>query len=195
MEPMILASSSPRRQEILKDVGIPFISVIPDCKEDMPETGDPAEIACGNAQKKLALAREISKDISANWILSADTLVFQENRIFGKPKDRAEAAAMLHGFSGKSHGIVTAVCLYSRKTDSVLSRISRTRVSFMQLSAQAVENYLESGEWQGAAGGYKIQGIASCFVTDMCGSWTGAVGLPVHDLYEMLLESHYDFVI
>ena len=102
---------------------------------------------------------------------------------------------MLHGFSGKSHGIVTAVCLYSRKTDSVLSRISRTRVSFMQLSAQAVENYLESGEWQGAAGGYKIQGIASCFVTDMCGSWTGAVGLPVHDLYEMLLESHYDFVI
>lgn len=196
MEPIILASSSPRRQEILKSLEIPYTVVIPDCEEEMPEKGDPAELAELNAMKKLSAAMKVAgTKITAKWILSADTLISQDGRIFGKPADKEKAAAMLRSFSGKEHEIVTALCFFSGRTNYVSTRISRTKISFIDLTEETIAKYFEIGEWQGAAGAYKIQGFAACFIKNMEGSYSGAVGLPVHLLYELLLEHKYDFIV
>ncbi len=196
MEPIILASSSPRRQSILKKLEIPYTVVVPDCNEIMPERGNPEELAELNAMKKLKAAVKLSKkEITARWILSADTLISMDGRIFGKPGDRDAAAAMLRAFSGKSHEIITAMCFFSSHDQRTSTKISRTKISFIDLSGETIEKYLETGEWQGAAGAYKIQGIASCFISRIDGSYSGAVGLPVNLLYEALLEHKYDFIV
>ncbi len=196
MEPIILASSSPRRQEILKRLGIPYTVVIPDCNEIMPEKGNPEELAELNAMKKLSAAMKLSKkEITAKWILSADTLISQDGKIFGKPADRDSAYSMLETFSGKEHEIITALCFFGSGTHYVSTKISRTKVFFADLSGDTIDKYLETGEWQGAAGAYKIQGLAACFIKRIDGSYSGAVGLPVDLLYEVLLEHKYSFIV
>lgn len=196
MEPIILASSSPRRQEILKRLGIPYTVVIPDCNEIMPEKGNPEELAELNAMKKLSAAMKLSKkEITAKWILSADTLISQDGKIFGKPADRDSAYSMLETFSGKEHEIITTLCFFGSGTHYVSTKISRTKVFFADLSGDTIDKYLETGEWQGAAGAYKIQGLAACFIKRIDGSYSGAVGLPVDLLYEVLLEHKYSFIV
>ena len=198
MERIILASSSPQRAAILKNLNIPFNAVSPRDEECMPESGEPGELALANANNKLSFVLGLLEQSGINKgvnVLSADTLIGQGGRLFGKPKAREEAAAMLSAFSGNTCEIATAISFYNGKTRQSASRVSRTEVSFMELSADQIEKYLDTCEWQGAAGGFRIQGIAACFITRLQGSYSGAVGLPVHLLYELLLENDCDFVV
>ena len=198
MERIILASSSPQRAAILKDLGISFTAVSPRDEECASESGKPDELALANAKNKLASVlglleqSGIRKDVH---VLSADTLIGQAGRLFGKPKSREEAAAMLKTFSGSSCEIATAISFFNGRTRQASSRVSRTQVSFMELSSAQIESYLDTGEWQGAAGGFRIQGLAACFITNLQGSYTGAVGLPVNLLYELMLENDCGFVV
>ena len=202
IERIILASSSPQRTEILKRLGVPFIAVPPNCEESTLDKGCPLELASANAEKKLISVLNILQEEKAQGrenealkVLSCDTVVALEGRIFCKPKSREEAAAMLAAFSGKTHQVVTAISFFNGKTGQTSARASRTEVAFMELSAAQIERYLDAGEWQGAAGGYRIQGLAACFIEGITGSHSGAVGLPVHLLYKLLLENDCGFIV
>ena len=164
----------------------------------MPDSGEPAETALANAKSKLSCALSLLEQSGIHEgvnVLSADTLIGKDGRILGKPKSREDAASMLKAFSGSSCEIATAICFYNGRTQQASSKLSRTQVSFMELGPAQIESYLDTGEWQGAAGGFRIQGIASCFITCLHGSYSGAVGLPVHLLYELLLENDCGFVV
>ena len=164
----------------------------------MPDSGDAGELARVNANTKLnsvlSLLQQSGIHEGVN-VLSADTLIGQDGRLLGKPKSREDAAAMLKAFSGSSCEIATAISFYNGKTRKASSRLSLTQVSFMELDDAQIEKYLDTCEWQGAAGGFRIQGIAACFITNLQGSYSGAVGLPVHLLYELLLENDCGFVV
>ena len=198
MERIILASSSPQRAAILKNLNIPFAAMSSHGEECIPDSGDAGELARLNAGNKLNAALGILRQSGSNEranVLSADTLVGQAGRLFGKPKSRDDAAAMLRTFSGNTCEIATAISFYNGKTRKASSRLSLTKVSFMELGDAQIEKYLDTGEWQGAAGGFRIQGVAACFIVNLQGSYSGAVGLPVHLLYELLLENDCGFVV
>ncbi len=102
---------------------------------------------------------------------------------------------MLRAFSGRTHRVITAISLFDLATKYVSTRTSASEVTFMELDDQQIENYLDSGEWQGVAGSYRIQGLGSCFISRIEGSYSGIVGLPIHELYAILREHGYAFVI
>jgi septum formation protein len=195
MESIILASTSPRRQEILGTLKIPFNVLSPDYLEEMQPGMEAGELAEFHSMKKIESVMRMHLKISTPWILGADTLISLEDRIFGKPADRNEARDMLRSFSGVTHRVITAVSLYDAKTNYISTKKSISRVTFMELDEEQTEKYLDSGEWQGVAGGYRIQGLASCFITEINGSYSGIVGLPIHELYAILREHGYAFVV
>ncbi len=195
MEPIVLASTSPRRQEILKNLGIPFRVMTPDYDEPEVPGLQPESLAELHAMKKLESVMRAQVDINAPWILGADTLIALEGKIYGKPGDRDDAKRMLRGFSGKKHSVITAISLFDGKINFISSRTSVSSVTFMSLDDGQIERYLDTGEWQGVAGGYRIQGLASCFVERIEGSWSGIVGLPIHELYAILREHGYEFTV
>jgi septum formation protein len=195
MEPIILASTSPRRQDILRTLNIPFSILTPNYDEHIIEGMSPQELTEFHSLKKIESVLQMHPQIIIRWILGADTLICIQNKTFGKPKDRIEARSMLEEFSGNSHQVITAISLYDSKTKQHSTRTSVSTVSFMDLDSNQIDNYLDTGEWQGVAGGYRIQGLASCFITNIEGSYTGIVGLPIHDLYAILREHGYAFVI
>ena len=198
MEKIILASSSPQRAAILKNLGIPFTAMPPRAEEYMAESGEPHEFALLNAKAKLSSVLKLLQESGNNEelnVLSCDTLLGQDGHLFGKPKSREEAEAMLKTFSGGACEIATALSFFNGKRRQTSSKLSRTRVSFMSLSSAQIEKYLDTGEWQGAAGGFRIQGLAACYITRLEGSYTGVVGLPVHLLYELLLENDCGFIV
>jgi septum formation protein len=195
MEPLILASTSPRRQDILKSLGIPF-SVLSPAYDESPQPGlSPAELVELHAVKKVESIMRMQLKITIPWILGADTLVCKDDVPFGKPVDKADAKRMLTSLSGSTHEVFTAIGLFDAKTQFVSTRTSRSLVSFIPLDDDQVERYLDTGEWQGVAGGYRIQGLAACFISKIEGSWSGIVGLPIAELYAILREHGYAFVI
>lgn len=195
MEPIVLASTSPRRQEILKNLAIPFTVMSPSYEEPFFPELSPIETAELHSMKKVESVIRMDLKISAPWVLGADTLICLENRIFGKPGDRDEAANMLASFSGKTHEVITGLSLYDATTQYISTTHSVSKVTFMEMDASTIEKYLDTGEWQGVAGAYRIQGLASCLITRIEGSWSGIVGLPIHELYAILREHGYSFTI
>ncbi len=195
LQPIILASTSPRRQEILKELGIPFTVVTPQY-EELPVDGmNAAQLAEYHAMKKVESVIRTNMNITASWVLGADTLIHINSSIFGKPSSRDEAKEMLMYLSGNTHEVITALCLFDAGTQYISTKTSISRVTMIDLDEAQVEKYLDSGEWQGAAGSYKIQGLASCFISSISGSFSGIVGLPIHELYVTLREHGYDFVV
>jgi len=195
MEAIILASTSPRRQDILHSLNIPFSVLTPDYEEPVIEGMKPVELAELNSMKKVESVIRMHLQINIPWILGADTLIFMDNIIYEKPANRDEAKKMLQTFSGKTQQVITAISLYDSETKYISTRTSTSSVSFIQLDDTQIENYLDTGEWQGVAGGYRIQGLASCFINKIEGSYSGIVGLPIHELYDILREHGYAFVI
>jgi septum formation protein len=116
-----------------------------------------------------------------------------DGTIFGKPKDREDAHRMLVTIQGHSHEVVTAIALFNGKNRSIDCRSVVSAVSFANLSEAEIEWYLNTGEWQGVAGGYKIQGLASCYISSINGSYSSIVGLPIHEFYVMLKENGYPY--
>jgi len=193
MEPIVLASSSPRRMEYFRLLGLPFTCVSPDVEEIFDEKAEPQLITEELAQKKVRKIVEIWKDNSLLWVCGADTLIAMDGKIYGKPKDRNEAGNMLRLFSGNTHEVISAVALYSGRTQKMDCRTAVSAISFAPLSGGEIEWYLDSGEWQDAAGAYKIQGLASCFIAKISGSYSSIVGLPLREFYIMLRDNGYPY--
>jgi septum formation protein len=180
---LVLASASPRRRELLTQVGIEPDLIDP---ADIDETSKPDETV---RRLVLRLAVEKAQATAARhvdaYVLAADTLVAVGLRVLGKPEDEGDARRMLALMSGRTHKVLTGVAVIG-PNGRLSSRISETRLKFKRLEATEIAAYIAGGEWRGAAGGYKIQGRAGAFVTDLSGSFTGVVGLPLYETLALL---------
>ena len=183
---LILGSASPRRKELLAQLGIiPDSIQAPDINED-PKKGELPRPYC------LRLAREKALAVNAgseDVVLTADTTVALGRRILGKPADAGEAAAFLTALAGRRHQVITALAV--RHGDRLLTRESISIVKMKRLSDTELNAYLASGEWQGKAGGYGIQGLAGALIPWMSGSFTGIMGLPVAETAALLTAIGY----
>jgi septum formation protein len=178
---LILGSASPRRKDLLAQLGItPDLILPPEIDEDPRKAELPLPYAARLAREK-ALAVAAGPD---DIVLCADTTVALGRRILGKPADAGEAAAFLVALGGRRHQVITAVAV--RRGDRILTRESVSEVRMKRLSDAELNAYLASGEWQGKAGGYGIQGLAGAFLPWISGSFTGIMGLPVAETAALL---------
>lgn len=182
-----LASRSPRRRQLLAALDVDFALL----DAEVPEIRAPGESAAAYvarvARDKAAAGLSQVADCSGAWVLGADTEVVLADEVFGKPDDAAAAAAMLRRLSGKTHTVLSAVWLLSERR--VLHALSSSQVRFAALDAQAIDWYIGSGEWQGKAGGYAIQGRAQALIAHLAGSHSGVMGLPLHETRTLLLQA------
>jgi len=179
-EPLILASASPRRRELLASLGVDFRVIVP----EVDETPLPGEKPRAFAER---LAEEKACAVDAEGILiAADTIVVQGDAILGKPTDITHACEMLSGLSGKAHEVVTGVCVKSSARIVVFSVV--TKVIFRDLNQTEIDAYVASGDPMDKAGAYAIQGGAAHMVRSINGSYTNVVGLPLCELHEALLS-------
>ena len=195
MEPIILASSSPRRQEILKMLNIPYQVIMPNVDETLTTALELEDIPELLAREKIsAVIHSLPAGQEIPWILGADTVILYKNKIYGKPESNEQAVEFLHTFSGNSHDVITSLVLYNGRTHSYSSRKSKTKVTFAKLTDEEIQWYADTGEWHGAAGGYRIQNLASCFIQKIEGSYSGVIGLPIFELYDILKEQNYSLL-
>jgi septum formation protein len=195
MEPVILASSSPRRQEILKMLSIPYQVIMPNIDETVTAALNADDVSELFAREKVAaVVKSMPSEREIRWVVGADTVIVYDNKVYGKPKDELEAADFLRTFSGKTHTVFTTVALYNGRKHETFTKTSRTKVTFSALSEKEIEWYTGTGEWHGAAGGYRIQSLASCFITKIEGTMSGVMGLPISELYDILKEQGYSII-
>jgi septum formation protein len=187
---LVLASASPRRLMLLSQIGVEPDALRPASIDESARRAEmPRSYVSRLARAKAEVARDLianDKDLAEAFVLAADTAVTHGRSIFGKPANVDEALAMLLRLSGRSHRVLTGLCLIT-PDDRVRLKIVETRVRFRRLSKEDLESYLASREWRGKAGGYAIQGIAGCFVQKLSGSYTNVVGLPLTEVAGMLL--------
>ena len=181
--PLFLASSSPRRKTLLRQIGLPFRSFSSAVDENLSE-GDPAHTACVLAENK---ARRVLNRSKGNWILGADTMVILGDAVLGKPESREEAGSMLLRLSAREHRVITGFCLIDPSGQTAHSEAVVTRVQMKKLSEAEIQRYVASGEPFGKAGGYAIQGLGAFMVESISGSYTNVVGLPLCALLKALL--------
>ncbi|RRH78441.1 Maf family protein [Falsigemmobacter faecalis] len=178
---LILGSASPRRKDLLAQIGlVPDAILPPDIDED-PRRGELPRPYCARIAQEKAFAVPAGPE---DVVLCADTTVALGRRILGKPASAAEAAKFLVLLGGRRHEVITSVAV--RKGERLWTRDVVSVVKFKRLSDDELNFYLASNEWQGKAGGYGIQGLAGAFVTWMQGSFTGVVGLPVAETAQLL---------
>jgi septum formation protein len=178
-----LASGSPRRRELLQQIGVPFRVVGAPVDEAVLPNEAPAAYVARLAAAKAGAGWDGREAIDAA-VLAADTSVVLDGRILGKPADRRHAADMLNQLSGRTHEVLTAVAL--RTPDGLQSRLSRSEVTFRRLAGDEVHAYWDSGESADKAGAYAIQGRAAVFISDLRGSYSGVMGLPLFETAELL---------
>ena len=179
---LILASGSPRRKELLERAGYSFEIIVSDVEENAPEDIAPAEIAERNARLK---ARAVAKDVDETAIvIGADTVVSIDGVVFGKPSDEHEAKDMLGRLSGRTHQVITGVCLASGSTAK--SFHVTTDVTFRELAQAEIDAYVACGEPMDKAGAYGIQGAGGKLVDHISGDYDNVVGLPVSALAQEL---------
>ncbi|MDR1654761.1 MAG: Maf family protein [Treponema sp.] len=193
MESIILASGSLRRQEYFKLLGLPFSVMPPLIDEDLNQHLPPRQLTEELAVKKVEKIASLMKETAPRWICGADTIISVDGDIFGKPKDRDDAKRMLTRLQGREHEVITGIALYNGREQSVDCRSVASTVAFAPVPEAELEWYLDTGEWQGVAGAYKIQGLAACFIAGIKGSPSAIAGLPMHEFYVMLRESGYDY--
>ena len=193
MPPFIyLASQSPRRQSLLNQMGQGFELLLPDSSEDVEslESTQAGESPLDYVQRvtalklKAALNRWHLRGLAFAPILCADTTVALGTEILGKPQDRQQARDMLRALSGKTHSVFTAIA--AATTLENRHAISVSKVRFATWSDAELDGYLDSGEWEGKAGSYAIQGKAATHIAHMEGSYSGIMGLPVHETAKLL---------
>lgn len=184
--PLVLGSRSPQRRRLLAKLGLAFevLSPLLDHEEIDPD------VSFGEAIAKLALAKaESLKAVRPHaLILGADTAIYHQGRVFGKPKDRQEARTMLQALSGQTHAVWTGVGLWIGPREEGRSFACESLVRFKSLSPQDIRAYLDSGEWEGRAGAYAIQETGHKLIADIKGSFDNIVGLPVAELEDLFAE-------
>lgn len=181
---MILASKSPRRQELLKLLGLEFTVHTADIDEHMdPSLPPEQEVARVSAEKAMAVAKDCAEE---DIIISADTIVVIDGQILGKPKSEADAIRMLNLLSGRRHEVMTGLTVLSGGQSQ--TRVVRTGIEFRRLTDREIDAYVATGEPMDKAGAYGIQGRASIFVSHLDGDYFCVMGLPVCTLTQMLRE-------
>ena len=196
-----LASKSPRRRELLRQVGIDFELLLLHSKDpenaevineavlpgELPHdyvkriSGEKANFAWRSLERRRLLPRPL---------LTADTVIVLDHKILGKPKDKKEAAAMLRELSGKTHHVLT--CVTVKKKDIFLQELQESEVTFAQLSDEIIDHYCDTLEPYDKAGSYGIQGLAAKFITRIAGSYSGIVGLPLYETTKLLREAGFN---
>jgi septum formation protein len=183
---LVLASASPRRQELLRIAGIPF-TVHPADIDETPRPGEqPRPYAERLAQEKAVAVARIHPD---KYVLGADTVVIVDEKIVGKPRDAADAERMLRMLSGRAHEVITGVCLVQPAASGNLTTTSEmTRVFFSEISEEEIRAYVATGEPMDKAGAYAIQGMAARWIPRIEGDYSNVMGLPLALVYRMLQE-------
>lgn len=183
---LILGSASPRRKELLAQMGLVPDAILPPDIDEEPRKGElPRPYAARLAREKAQAVAADADDI----ILCADTTVALGRRILGKPADAAEAAAFLTLLGGRRHEVITAIAV--RRGERIWAGESVSTVKMKRLSDAELNAYLASGEWRGKAGGYGIQGLAGAFIPWISGTFSGIMGLPVAETAQLLTAAGY----
>ena len=178
----ILASASPRRRELLAQLGLSFM-VVPSSLQESNQSGmRPHVHATYFAEAK---AKEVANRHPHNWVLGADTIVVLGQEILGKPADFTEASSMLSRLAGQNHRVITSICLIHASMEVVESEWVETKVCMRSLSVEDIEGYIRTGEPMDKAGAYGIQGIGGCLVQRIEGSYSNVVGLPLCETLEL----------
>ena len=176
----ILASASPRRKELLEQIGVKF-NILPATGEEAI-TKLPGEVVMELAKQK---AEEVAKTAGADaLVLGADTVVAYEGKILGKPKDEADALRMLTILSGKEHEVYTGVALIDNRDQSMENFFERTKVTMYPVSEEEIRDYIAGGEPMDKAGAYAIQGLGAKFIQKIEGDYNNVVGLPIGRIYQ-----------
>ena len=186
---LILASASPRRLDLLRQIGVEPDTCLPADVDETPLRGErPIALAKRLAREKAHRCLEmLAPDVTAGpcLILAADTVVACGARILPKAESEAEARRCLELLSGRGHRVYTAICLMN-EAGKRSERLVETRLKIKRLSVQEIDFYIQSGEWHGKAGGYAIQGLAAAFVISLVGSYSSVVGLPLYETAQLL---------
>ena len=190
MESIILASQSKGRRELLENEGLPIIPLPADIDETIPWI-DPSKEIQTLAEKKALACHAQHPERPEKWIIAADTLVVFEGKPIGKPADIAEARAFLEALSDKIHTVISGVAFLDRTTGRLYSASDVSEVHFKPLSEADIENYLATGEWQGAAGAYRIQHKGAALVERIVGSFSNVIGLPLNKLFNIMHDAGY----
>lgn len=178
---LVLASASPRRQELLRRIGVEPDEI---CPADIDESEIPGETPRQLAER-LARSKAAAVEAPDAIVLGSDTVVSVGRRILPKAEDDADARKCLALLSGRGHRVWTGVAL-TAPDGRMASRLVETRVTFKRLSEDEINAYIASGEWQGKAGGYGVQGMAEAFVMRLAGSYSGVMGLPLYETANLL---------
>lgn len=182
---IILASASPRRQELLRQVGCEFTVTVSEIIEDNSQECPPAELAVSLAKAK-ALDVAAKAD-EADIVIGADTIVVLHGRVYGKPTDAEDARRMLIDLSGREHHVITGVAVV--RAGAVWTDFTVTGVNIAELSAADIERYINTGEPMDKAGAYAIQGIGALLVKGINGCYSNVVGLPLFTLSKLLAKA------
>lgn len=183
MKPLVLASHSPRRKELLEKLGLPYLVL----EADIDETFLPGESIEGSVQRLAAeKALACSSKISEGVVIGCDTVVVVDGQVLGKPQDPDEARTMLRLLSGRSHQVISGVAVLDAASGASMTAYERTIVYFQPLLEEEIESYVASGEPLDKAGAYAIQGKAALFIPRIEGCYYNVVGLPLHCLASLL---------
>ena len=177
---IILASKSPRRKELLEQIGLRFEVRESEYQEDMKAKDDPYKLV-----KFLALQK--TKDVARHYdnaiIIGADTFIIYKNNFIGKPKNKAEAKNILKNFSGNEHSVITGFAIIDTKNNITVNNFGQAKVKFKKLSDQEIKDYIATEEPLDKAGGYAIQGKAGGFIESINGDYYSIIGLPLNKVY------------
>lgn len=186
---IVLASASPRRKMILERLGIPFIVMPADIDETLPD------LSPEDAVKELAVKKTESicsaGQLKHRWYLAADTMVLIDGKMLGKPADIIEAEAFLGALSGRKHQVITGIALFDAEKREMRTGTDSADVWFAALTDKDICWYLSTGEWNGAAGAYRIQEMGECLVEKIEGSCSNIMGLPIRLFFSILLSAGY----
>lgn len=185
LEPLILASNSPRRKKFLKDIGLDFSIKVDEIDETIGQDEGADDFVTRMARQK---GEHVSEQHLEHWVISADTIVVGQDAVLGKPDDENHAVKMLLSLAGKKHNVKTAFCLSNRKTGVTYCEVIDTEVTFANFSEKFAQSYVETGEPMDKAGAYGIQNFGGVFVKKINGSYSNVVGLPMAELVAALVK-------
>ena len=193
METIVLASGSPRRRELLTKVKLPIKVIPPDIVEDHTSYSSIPELVTRLARTKVEAILSVFRTESPRWILGLDTIVEVEGKVLGKPSGPEDAESMLRLLSGKVHRVYSGIALLVERGKPMEQEVVCTEVKFRAMAANELRFYLDTGEWAGAAGAYRIQERGAFFVEWIRGSYSNVVGLPLEAFYGILVRNDYHF--
>jgi septum formation protein len=192
MENIYLVSSSPRRQTLLDQMGLSYTVSPVETAEDMTQNLSPENLAKNLAEEKLRAFLE-NQPVDTLWAVAADTFISYREKRVGKPRNRNEARAELISLSGMTHQVLTGISLYCNRKNIIITEVDCTDVTFRSLSEGEIEWYLNTEEWKGVAGSYRIQGKGECLIERINGSYSNVMGLPITRFYGMLTRLNFKF--